>query len=462
MLASRGLQTLVRRHPQGTGPLSRRLSLVLVPALITLIASPSPMLATDPQPASEQTAAQTPWEHAFAERDTFGLPTDEETRRNLLADGVDVGWATWGIPLTAAEEKSLDPVGRMTFVQDLESEFLPYVRSLSTFAGVWINQRDNGGVVVMLTKVDAATVDKLQDSLPRVNRGMRVVQATHTYDELEAALARAGETWRSITSEAAPHAIGLSSRTNGLAYTFEPFDAAVAERFRADAEIQLGVPITMKYEPAGSDTVCTWRDNCYDPFRAGIRIRKGSGTSGYVCGMGFHITHPSGGDEQFLTAGHCGATGSDNWYHQGFGIIGSELASLYYGGGKDMMRVAMHDVQASTIMYGSPDNISGDGFPVEGEMVCASLSWTAEIRCGTVSNDLVNWKSQGCDCYVWGGDTSGLDTQNGDSGSPLYRRVLEYAPDNYKLVAIGLMVHENGGFARVYDAIVAWGIRIYP
>jgi hypothetical protein len=73
-------------------------------------------------------------------------------------------------------------------------------------------------------------------------------------------------------------------------------------------------------------------------MKGGIVIRKGS-TGGDRCTMGFHVV--AGSDVQFVTAGHCGYSGSNNWYHQSYGYVGSEQATLYGNNGIDIMKDAL-------------------------------------------------------------------------------------------------------------------------
>lgn len=58
-----------------------------------------------------------------------------------------------------------------------------------------------------------------------------------------------------------------------------------------------------------------------------------------------------GTNERMTTAGHCGYSGSNNWYNRVIGKIGSELASLYEAEGQDIMYVSMADAQASQYIY---------------------------------------------------------------------------------------------------------------
>lgn len=392
---------------------------------------------------------------AVAIREVFGLPTDANTIDRLLEGAEDVGTAEVGFPLTATELASLDLVGRMTFVNDLERDVLPMLRSLSTFAGVWIDQRNGGRLVVMLTELDASVEASLKESLPAGGRGAVIVQAAHTYEALRRAVGRARGEWGQLAPTLPVLGVGLDTPRNGLRLVVSAQDVTVAEPRAGELSSILGVPVYLEPGLQGSDVVCTNRDNCHTPLRGGVMIRKGAVGSANNCTMGFHIR--IGTDEQFLTAGHCGHFGSNNWYHNGLGLIGAEAGTLYGAGGKDVMRVQMADAQASTLIYGDGAFMGSAALPVPGEAVCASLAQTNAKKCGTVTDDWWSWTSETANVTVWGGD-SNLAPIDGDSGSPIYRKVL--LGGDYYFIPIGIMDHENGGFARVVDALNAWNAVI--
>ena len=78
------------------------------------------------------------------------------------------------------------------------------------------------------------------------------------------------------------------------------------------------------------------------------------------------------------------------------------------------------------------------------------------IKTGTVTAALTTWGSNTCGCTVSGGDAS-WTTIGGDSGSPVYRVVGPAA----LLYAVGVNANKFGNFARVSDAMGAWGASIY-
>jgi hypothetical protein len=392
------------------------------------------------------------------EREAFGLPTDDETLAALEAGG-DVGSAEVGISLTTAELLHLDLAGRMNFAVSLDDEFLPFLRSLPTYAGVWIDQPSNGAVVAMLTELDPTTVGALEERLPKSNRGLRVEVATHTYAQLVSGAAKLRTLWDAL--DIAAIAVGVDTPGNRLFVTVVSEDAPRARSKAEELTAQIDLPVEVRLGDVGHDAACTDREHCTNPMRAGIVIHRGSTTSNWYCTMSWHIH--VGTDEQFLTAGHCGYGTPNQWFHQGFGAtsIGTETATVYANGGKDAMRVGLYDSQASNLVYArSHDGLLGTGqsLPVVGEAVCVSLGKSDEPDCGTVHDDWLSWTSETANYTVWGGDTSGIYPIGGDSGSPLYT---VHTVDGQTLVyPKGISTHENGYFARTTDVLDELGATI--
>lgn len=171
--------------------------------------------------------------------------------------------------------------------------------------------------------------------------------------------------------------------------------------------------------------------------------------------MGFHVR--MGTDEQFTTAGHCGAGGSNNWFHGGYGFIGAEVATQYYALGRDAMRVQMNaDSEASDNVYWDIGNITSMKDPEVGEILCASLGNSDRRDCGWVVTAFQSYGSPYCGpCTIYGGDTDGIVVVAGDSGSPMYSPGL---PDQG--FAVGLMSTSSGLFARVKDVLSIWGATL--
>lgn len=291
---------------------------------------------------------------AVAERSVFGLPTDLETM-NRLAQGADVGTATWGIPLTAAEEAQLDLVGRMTFVSELDKAVFPYLRSLPTLAGSWIDQVNNGGPVVALTTPDPSVEQHVRSLMPLDSRGIEFRVAKNTLAALTAAADAARGTWAQLAPSLSLRTVSVDTMANAIQLGVAPADLAASQADAGAVQSKLGVPVSIIADQGGGDAACTSRKNCYSPMKAGIQIASGTAAH-WWCTMGFHIVMNSDGAREFLTAGHCGWNQSVYWYHNIY--AGMKSATWYVQNGEDVMRVNFgSDAQASSMVYGEPDAI---------------------------------------------------------------------------------------------------------
>lgn len=216
---------------------------------------------------------------------------------------------------------------------------------------------------------------------------------------------------------------------------------------------------------ASRDTHCTTRDHCHGPTWAGIRLYKGAIDSQHECALGFHIR--IGVDERFVTSGHCGFAGADNWLHPGIAgnhVLGAETGqTLYQNNGQDIMVVQLDvDAEASDNVFGCcGDIVAPYGTPIQGETLCALLAETNAIKCGSVTNTWLSWISDtpNPDIVVKGGDLT-ITTIDGDSGSPVYRRLQD--PNGNQVRAIGVNAAEFGQFARLDTSLDDWGARIFP
>jgi hypothetical protein len=393
------------------------------------------------------------------ERATYGLPSDLATVRELIESGRDVGTADWGIVLSDAELIQLDLAGRMTFEGDVKERLLPFAEGLDTFAGAYFDQATGGRLVIQLTESSAQTRDELFGLVPNVNRGVEIEYVSHTRDELRAAAASIFGPWAETVPSAELYSVAVDVRMNRLRVTVAADSMSTVEpRLSRVAEL-VGVPIVAELGGPAVDLTCTDQDHCYSPFKAGIRIRQGSISSTIPCTMGFH-TVMSGDNETFVTAGHCGYSGSNNWYHNGYGLVGEELKTQYYSFGRDIMMVNLADSQASLTIYGEGGRlVAGSEWPTVGQNVCASLAWSQGIDCGTIFDDFRLWDSPTCNCTVGGGDTNGINAIFGDSGSPIYRRYSVSGQPRAK--AIGVYNTDTGFFAIVNDALYQWGDTLY-
>lgn len=378
----------------------------------------------------------------------------------LRLPGVDVGTREFGIAMTEAEMSKVDLPGRMNFANAVKKELLPHAERLATYAGAWLDPFD-GQLVVSLTTADPEEQSRLRSLLPPSSRGLRFEAAKWTFHELELAAARGFDVWQELARDIRLLSVDVDEVGNRVRFFVAPTDVATGQGVAGALSDSLGVDtvVAPTTEPV-EDTACT-RTNCVNPHRAGIHIVSAGG--GAPCTMAFHIT--IGGNEHFLTAGHCGYY-SATWWHNG-AQVGTVLDSLWGPDGKDIMYVSMADAQRSEQIYGhggAADQMAGDRAPLLNEDVCVSRATSDDVPCGWVASTSLWWNSStGNQPRVHGANMDGIPNAiPGDSGSPIFSRTYITGGSPYWLyTAIGVWDTAGGYFARVADALDIWGAEIY-
>ena len=382
---------------------------------------------------------------AVESRAALGLNADPEFVQALRGSPEDVGTERFGIPMT--EEETTEIEARFIFADKAQQTVLPYVESLPTFGGAFFDHQARGELVILLTATDDAVLEKIHSLAPE-GRSARVEMVQYTQAQLSEAVPQAWEAWRAAGGPEA-YAISVDTPANAIRIDVDPAEFAEAEKLVDEMRAAIGVPVFIGIGERPEEAVCTNRDNCYSPMKAGIVIRKGSLNSNTKCTMGFNIQ--VGSDEQFMTAGHCGYSGSNNWYHQGYGVVGTEQSTFYYEGGRDIMSVQISDSQDSSLIYNRSTPVNDSQWPITGEGVCASrgVSTTAWV-CGTITDSYTSWTGGNCGCTIYGADSS-IAFVVGDSGSPIVGSISQN-------VAIGVTNTNLGQFGIVRDALQEWDI----
>ncbi len=398
---------------------------------------------------------------AAAERAALGLAADRATIEAILASGADVGTQQWGIVLTAAEEAALDLGSRAEFVSSVSGTALAYARSLATYGGAYVIQAEGGRMVINLTVDDAALEERILAMVPAESRGLEIRRVAHTYEQLVDAAEDARPIWRKLTAVPLV-SVAVDEVGNGLKVGVAPVHLAEADGPAQELSARLGVSVsTVEAEPS-VDAGCFFRHHCHTPFKSGIKIDNdfpNGETWGFSCTLGFHV-RLANGDEQALTAGHCGVDAVSDWWHPGTGLT-EELAfaaTMYPAVERDIMRLnIVNDAQASDHVYypNQVRRVTGARAPLTGEVVCASMARSDTIDCGVVADNWTDWESTVCGCQMWGASVTGISAVPGDSGSPVY------APSNDKPVeALGVLGQTNGNFAHVMSALNYWNASI--
>lgn len=387
-------------------------------------------------------------------RADHGFSTDLDYVLGFVAAGEDVGTAEWGFPMTREEVAEVER--RSAFVQAAhDSGLIDRARARPDFAGAYVDHQQDGKLVILVTSDAEEASSSLLALVPAGGPGMEVRRADYTFAQLEDAkdsLMREPDGAR-FSLNYKVHEASVDEENNRLVVTIADEASSSVAAARDQLAALLGVRVHVVTGAASSEQQeCTSRENCHDPMEAGNVIRKGSAT-GPRCTMAFHIVINS--DEQFVTAGHCGFSGSNTWYHAGFGSIGVELATIYVQNGVDIMRVQMSDSQDSNQIYGETRPVTSSRNPMQNETVCASRGVSNGIDCGTVSDTSTSWIGEACGCTINGADHNGISTTDGDSGSPIYVRASATSA-----VAVGVHNTASGGFARLQSALNVWGATI--
>ena len=250
--------------------------------------------------------------------------------------------------------------------------------------------------------------------------------------------------------------VSVDVATNGLVAVLnsDPSLSIRASSTAAALADAARVPIAIAFGSPERDANCASRSDCDSPMRAGIRVNKGSRYNSYGCTMGFNARTGTG-NEVFMTSGHCGTSGSNSWYHPGYGYLGSEILNKH-SSGYDVMSVDMPDSQASGKIYWNTSttrNVSGyygNHQLYTGMSICMSGRVSGNL-CGTITSVYTSW---GGSPTMYGGDASFIP-YFGDSGGPVYRHV-----SSSTNMAVGVVATTGGKFVRIADSLSKLGLTI--
>lgn len=398
------------------------------------------------RPTEEILALEGELRQAVESRSALGFSADPALVTTYLDAETTTDSLLPGIPLTTEETDEMTT--RMAFMAEANETVVPFVKELPTFGGAYFDHQADGRLVVLLTEVDDTTQNDILALAPS-GQTISVEQVNYTETQLRDALPKAWEIWRGLGGPQA-YSIAVDTPANAIRIDVDPDALEAAEKLVSEVTDVLKVPVFIGIGEQPTDTSCSGREDCTDPMRAGTIVRSNSGK---ICTMGFHIR--VGTDEQFLTAGHCGYSSSENWNHAGYGFIGTAEQTLYPDQDRDIMTIDIPDDQDSNKLYTITDTYADTGSPILGGVVCADLGRSDVFICGTVQDDFASWISSNCNCVVYGADSS-LNTIPGDSGSPI---VASSANNSFGL-AVGISNTANGQFAIVEDALDTWGYRI--
>lgn len=376
----------------------------------------------------------------------YGFTTDPLYVAALL-DSNDNAGRDIGIPLTASEREYVDTFA--DFAAAARGKLLPTAERIPTFVDAYFDHRRNGLLILQFTSIDAAQRDSLIALAPE-GPGVEIAVVERTMDQLQSAMLKVWDLWPGVHLDQL-EAVSVNPLINGLSLEVSREGAVLAQELIAPFSDALGVDLDIEIEKLLPEATCTSTSNCYSPMKAGIRIYGPTISETWICTMGFHVQ--VGSDEQFVTAGHCAYSYLPVWEHPLGTDRGSRTATQYYSNGRDIQRVQMSDSQDSSVLYASATAVTSALDVYLGEPICASRGWSSSAwGCGVVQDNVTSWIGDKCSCTIIGGDSS-VSGQGGDSGSPM-------VDGGAKSVGLGILNRASGEFARLDDALDAWGITV--
>jgi len=439
------------------------------------------------QGASAQSPSDETVSTAVAERAKYGFGGGEAKVLSLLESGGHPDSELYGFPVSKAEADDL--ADRSRFAEQVSRETLPFVRSLPQFGGAWIDQKNGGSLVVVLTSASAETRAGIRSRMPEDTRGLRIETADDTFDDLARAVDDSSRVWDELAEGVTPFAFGTDEQHNRVVARVDPSELESARQSIPRIEEALGVDVAVegRDRPVDKNTwsACGGRHHCYGPFKLGVKMRYtltawNNPDTTYVCSMGFHVTHPTNStlNRSFLTAGHCVYNRPGDWHHSdpyqdAYGPIGSRVSSRYNA--TDKRDIALVNIEAwaknrSKSVYGetATRTMTTPDTPIENETLCMSLGNQDKVWCGTADHRHQKWESTTANpnIWVWGSGVNlccGRSSIGGDSGSPIYRRwMLPISPYIEYITPVGILDAGNETpdfqfdndiyFARVYWA----------
>ena len=422
-------------------------------------------------------------------REVYGLPAERGEVQSLIGSSRDVGSDRFGIPMTQAEVDKVDPNGRDKFSDAVRRKVMPWLERQPEYAGSWLDQKNNGELVVVLTNPRPQVVKGIDERMPNGQRGWQLVQAEHSMAELEAAARDAFGVRGRASGGSALVFSAVDVENNRLILHFDTNRIESVRSAKPRWQAELGVPVKIRTgKPVRDTAVCTRGNNppnnCWGPIPAGVRTRSFS-VSGRECTMGFQIHKASAPKpNQWLTAGHCVHPYRSNgtlygnkkvWHSRFFhggDPMGKRKSTLYNTTDRmDIARVALDfSVERTDKLWRGR---RGRGFDVgahTGVMVDDVVFWVGVGSDGrskaTIKKAWTCWYSETWQynhpnnklrvCGAW---VEGAMSRGGDSGAPVFTKKRVNGRIKFRPVGIVSGNKPDSGtmvFTRLTDAFDEW------
>lgn len=233
-------------------------------------------------------------------RASLGFASDPETVQSVYREfGLD---PMWGLPFTPEERAEID---RRTALQGLfsESDNLA-LRELEGFSGFYFDHSADGAPTLLTTSPEATETELVSAIGSDLAAVVRIRPADWTYEQLKwtvdeiGRLAGSDVEIRGFSFATVTH-VRLDTPHNRVVVGIEPamWEAAA----RNGIWDTFSVPVATEPARPSEPEVCTSRENCHSPLRAGVQVWR-TGAGGGTLGFGVW----RGNDKQYLTAGHFG------------------------------------------------------------------------------------------------------------------------------------------------------------
>jgi len=363
-----------------------------------------------------------------------------------------------GFPLSRDEYGAMRV--RLDFQNDIHDVIVPFLNSQPEVLGFYIDADGDGQLVVLVSKpLPLGAIGEIERNLPP-GPGMSVLHAEFSDSLMRERVRELSGLWLVELPAHSFTSISSNLETQRIELSVPPASVEAARTFIERQSRGGEPPIVLRIESQDEATMCTSRDYCFSPQKAGNVIRRGGTLSDARCTMGFHIR--SGSARQFVTSAHCDWKTSDDpwtlinpkkaWAHQGYGILGERTATMYPSLNIDIMRVNITNTQASNQIYSNSEAVGSSRHPVLGELVCASRGVSNDVHCGNVTSTWQSYTPARAPYIMYGANVA-YTTVKGDSGSPVFAASLSGG----KRVALGVNSTTAGRFGRLQDALNHWG-----
>jgi streptogrisin C len=387
---------------------------------------------------------------------TSAAPAHATSAAPYLADADDPAVTTLARDAGISIDEARGRIGWQDPATAMADELRPSLGE--GFGGLWFDVADRGRVKIGV--VGSAPVTAVRSAISRwgLTAVADTVQVRHSLAQLERDSAWLASLVAAANVDGGPELSFATQVDRNRLVLRTPADRLVtpAQRAAVDAaRVRLGARLVLEtWSGAIEREACVWHDarfSCDAPMRGGVKTYISINIP--ACSTGFNARSNSDGKWYVLTAGHCGAIGTEVRAYQpttgAYHVIGS-VHNRVDDDFDDFAIVRINNVPGWAprnwvYVHGSADTVINPDYTITG--VSTSLVGTRVCLSGANS---------GTDC----GDVVELDwngpsgfaraeycSESGDSGGPVY--------SNHKArgIHIGFVTGQNDCFHRLFQGV---------